>query len=950
MTKISPRGVLLLLISVLTACGQQTRLVETVTAEANELAIPYEKYELANGLTVIVHEDRSDPLVHVDVTYHVGSAREEQGRSGFAHFFEHMMFQGSKHVADEQHFKIVTESGGELNGTTNRDRTNYYQTVPSDQLERMLWLEADRMGFLLEAVTREKFEVQRATVKNEKAENFDNRPYAPRMELMAGALYPPGHPYSWLTIGRLEDLDRADLDDLKRFFLRWYGPNNATLTVGGDVTPREVVALAEKYFGPIPTGPEVGPMPKVPVALEGDRYVSYHDTNIRFPALVQKFPTVPRYHKDEPPLDALSKILGQGRTSFLYKRFVETGQAVQASTSHPCSELAGEFNMIILPYPGKSLAELKDEVEAAMSGFDVDAITDEQIETFKTQYEAGLVQSLGTVSGKVSQLAAHETFRGNPNYIQTELESYRSVTKADVVKVYGKYIKNKPSVVMSILTEENAEPAAPDNFRPTKPNIPDGASTTANGNELKPRTVDDRFDRSQIPSVGGPPVVQVPDYWRGEWDNGIQLIGTETSEIPAVSLRLELYGGQLYDPRGKSGLGALTAGLMNEATENYTSSEMAAALEELGSSISVASGERSTVVSVWSLTKNLEATLSLLQEKLFRPAFQEADFERLKKQAIEGAKANEQQPQGIARLAFNSLLHGPDHVLAPPSGGFPEDSEKITLADVKAHYQRYYAPDHAELVVVGDVSKDRIVPMLGFLKEWRPKKLEKVNIDPLPDVATTKIYLVDKPGAPQSEIRMGYPVDLRYDPTGDHYRAILLNYPLGGAFNSRINLNLREDKGYTYGAGSSFSADKHTGYFTASASVKADATAASVKEFLEELEAYQKEGINAEELAFTQAAIGRSEALKYETLGQKAGFLDRLVTHGLDGTYKKKQQRVLQQVTETELDALSKEYIRPDRTIILVVGDKAQNLEALKGLGYDIVELDTRGNPVSGTP
>lgn len=930
------------------ACGERTRLIEKVTADGS-MTLPYQKYELANGLTLIIHEDHSDPLVHVDVTYHVGSAREETGRSGFAHFFEHMMFQGSQHVADEQHFKLVTEAGGSLNGTTNRDRTNYYETVPSDQLERMLWLEADRMGFLLEAVTQEKFEVQRATVKNEKGQNYDNRPYGPRSELLAETLYPEGHPYSWLTIGRLEDLDRADLDDLKNFFLRWYGPNNATLTVGGDVDPEQVVALAERYFGPIPKGPEVHPMPKVPVALDADRYVSYYDQNIRFPALIYTFPTVPQYHADEPALDALSKIMGQGKTSYLHKTFVETQKTVQASTSHPCSELAGEFGMFILPYPGTPLSELKDEVDAALAAFDVESITEAQLETFKTQYEAGLVQGLGTVSGKVSRLAAYETFRGNPNQLQWELQRYRDITKADLVRVFDTYIRDRPAVVMSILAEEGAEPARPDNFTPTQTLVAGTDKATLGEAPMGPRTVEDpdTLDRNAVPPVGQSPEVRVPEYWETEWTNGIELIGTQSSEIPAVSLRLELYGGQLYDPDGKSGLGSLTAALLNESTENHTSSGMAAELEKLGSSISISSGEQSTVVSLWSLTKNLGATLSLLEEKLFRPAFSEADFARLQKQTIESARAREQQPQGIASLAFGQLLYGQGHILAGPGSGWPETLEAITLEDVKAYYQTYYAPDHAELVVVGDIDRSTAEGMLGFLKTWEPKGIAKIDIPELAPVDQTKIYVVDKPGAPQSEIRMGYPTDLRYDPTGPYYKAILLNYPLGGAFNSRINLNLREDKGYTYGARSGFSSDRSTGRFTASASVKAVHTADAVKEFLKELEGYQKEGITPEELEFTKIAIGRSEALQYETLGQKAGFLNRIISYGLDPNYKEDQRQLLQAITESELDQLAEQYIQPQGMAILVVGDMTEHGESLKALGLPIVELDARGNEMN---
>ena len=328
----------------------QTKLIEKVDKSDSDIVIPYEKYELSNGLTLILHEDHSDPLIHIDITYHVGSAREEIKKSGFAHFFEHMMFQGSDNVADEAHFKIVTESGGNLNGSTNRDRTNYYQTVPNNQLESMLWLEADRMGFFLDAVTQEKFEIQRATVKNEKGQNYLNRPYGMWNEKTIAALYPHGHPYSWSTIGYLEDLDRASLNDLKNFFLRWYGPNNAAITIGGDINPKEVLTMVEKYFGSIPRGPEVEKM-KLPLPeINSDRYISHIDNNIRFPAIMMTYPTVPHMHPDEAALDGLADILGIGQSSYLFKKFVETEKAIQASASHPAAEHAGEFSLIVLPY------------------------------------------------------------------------------------------------------------------------------------------------------------------------------------------------------------------------------------------------------------------------------------------------------------------------------------------------------------------------------------------------------------------------------------------------------------------------------------------------------------------------------------------------------------------------------------------------------------------------
>ena len=382
----------------LTASAQY-KLIEKVEKKGDEIVIPYERYQLDNGLNVIVHTDKSDPVVHVDVTYHVGSAREEAGRSGFAHFFEHMMFQGSDNVADEEHFKIVTESGGTLNGTTNLDRTNYFETVPSNQLETALWLEADRMGFLLDAVTQQKFEVQRATVKNERGQNYDNRPYGLVNEKTIEALYPAGHPYSWPTIGYLVDLDRVGVEDLKRFFLRWYGPNNAVLTVAGDVDVAQVLNMAVKYFGSIPRGPEVVAAPKMPATLDADRYISYED-NIRFPMIQMTFPTVPAGHPDEMPLDLLAEIIGGDNTSILYQDLIKTNLANQARAYNPCSELSGTFVVNIQATQDKNLAEMEKAIRAAFVKFAKRGITNEALIKFKHTRDSQTTRGLDSVHGK----------------------------------------------------------------------------------------------------------------------------------------------------------------------------------------------------------------------------------------------------------------------------------------------------------------------------------------------------------------------------------------------------------------------------------------------------------------------------------------------------------------------------------------------------------------------
>lgn len=932
----------------ITIANAQTKLIEKVEKKGNEVVIPYEKYQLENGLTLIIHEDKSDPLVHVDVTYHVGSAREELNKSGFAHFFEHMMFQGSNNVADEEHFKIVTESGGTLNGSTNRDRTNYYETVPSNQLETMLWLESDRMGFFLDAVTQKKFEVQRATVKNEKGQNYDNSPYGKFSEINASALYPYGHPYSWLTIGILEDLDRVDVEDLKKFFLRWYGPNNATLTIGGDVDSKEVVKMVEKYFGEIPRGPEVEKMKLEAPVIDKDRYVSYVDNNIRFPALLFTFPTVPRFHEDEAALDCLAEILGKGRNSYFYKKFVETQQAIQSSVSHPTSELAGEMFMFVLPFPGKSLGEFETQMRDAFTEFEKNGVKDEDIQKFKAGYESGTINGLATVSGKVSQLASYQTLLGDPSYIAKDLARYMAVTKEDVMRVYNKYIKGKPAVIQSIIPQGGqVEPAKPDNFTPQKEG--ENPFPKTDYSKLTYTPVKSSFDRSKKPAPTAAPLVNVPAFWEAEMKNGIKVIGTKSDEIPTVAIELNIKGGQRMDANDatKAGLAVLTASMMNESTENYTSAQMSEELQKLGSSISVYSGRTSTTVSVRSLVKNLDATLELMEERLYKPNFTEADFQRVKKQQLEGIKASQKQPSAIASQVFNRLLYGDEHILSVPTSGIEETVMNITLDDVKAFYEKYYSPAVADLVVVGDISQKDFMKKVSFLKDWSKKNVEMPKMPDTKDIDETKVFLVDKQQAPQSEIRVGYMTDMKYDATGDYFKSYLMNYALGGAFNSRINLNLREDKGWTYGARSYFSSNEEAGPFVVSAGVKGTATDSSVFEIMKELTDYKENGTTEEELTFMKQSVGQRDARSYEAPYQKAGFLRRVIAYDLDKNYVQDQAKIIKEITKKEIDALAKKNLPLDKMNILVVGDKASVKEGLEKLGYPVVEIDAKGNEVT---
>ncbi len=922
----------------------QAKLVQKVVKKGNEIVIPFEKYVLPNGLTVIVSEDHSDPVVHVDVTYHVGSAREEIGKSGFAHFFEHMMFEGSDHVADKQHFKVVTESGGTLNGSTNLDRTNYFETVPNNQLEKMLWLESDRMGFLVNAVTQPKFEIQRSTVKNERGQNYDNRPYGLAREVTSKALYPYGHPYSWLTIGYVEDLNRVNVNDLKNFFLRWYGPNNATLTIGGDVNTKEVIKMVEKYFGSIPRGPEVKPVQLPPVQLTKKEYVSYVDNYAKLPLLTITYPTVPNYNADMAPLACLAQVLGQGRTSALYQNLVKPQKALQASAYSSLDELAGTFNISVIPLSGSTLADMEKSINESLKDFEKKGVTNDDIEKFKNGFESITINRLASVAGKASQLAAFETFTGNPNMIGKLLDMYNKVTKEDVMRVYNKYIKNKPAVVLSVLPKGKEDLiAAKDNFTIDSSHY---ARPHYGYEGLKYKQPKDNFDRNIIPPSGPNPVVKVPDFWKKTLTDGITAIGVENNEIPVVNLNIYLKGGTILEQNdlSKAGLASLFSSMMTEDTKKRSSEDVNLALEKLGSSINVYNSTDAIVFSVESLSKNLSKTLDILQERMLHPKFTEETFNRIKKQTIESIKNAKSQASAVADIVFNKINYGNNNVFGIADRGTEETVKNITLNDIQNFYDHFISSNNAQVVVVGSVKENEILPQLNFLNQLPKKSITIPSIPSAPMVEKTKIYVVNIPHAAQTEFRVGYVTGMKYDATGDYYKAGLSNYNLGGSFNSRLNIKLREDKGWTYGARSGFTGNKYTGTFYFSSGIRANATDSALVTFLSDLKKYNRQGPDTDEVAFMKSSIGQSDARNYETGAQKAAFISRILIYNLPADFVDQQTKILNNISIAEIGSHAKKYFDINKMNILLVGDKDLFMPGLKDLGYDIVELDADGN------
>lgn len=781
----------------LSAAIAQPTLLEKVEAKEGKTVIPYERWKLSNGLTVLLHEDHSDPVVDVMVTYKVGSARESLGKSGFAHFFEHMMFEGSKHLADKEHFKIISTAGGTMNGFTERDKTTYFETLPSNYLEMGLYLESDRMGFLLDSLTTKKFEIQRATVKNEKSQNVENQPYAIAFEEEINKiLYPDGHPYSWPTIGYVDDLNRASVDDVKNFFLRWYGPNNAILSLSGDFNSADAIKLVDKYFGDLKASPEVKKMPKTPVIIPADKYTTYND-KIYLPLNLRVYPTVPQYHRDEAALDLLGIMMGGGNNSIFYKKFVKDKKAIQATVTHHSSELAGEFQIGIFAYPPddfnmqKLFTDMDVLVKATIDDFEKTEITDDALQRAKAQVEAQYYNGLSTVFEANSIISGWERLLGHSSSISDEIDRYEKVTKEDISRVFNKYIKGSGAAILNtypIMNEKDSVKSVNPHAGQTFPANPEYSGLTYAPNP-------DKFDRNVRPKPTAPRPTKVPDYYSFKLNNGLSVIGTSNNETPVITMVFTIEGGSLVLPPDmikKMGVAELTADMMNEGTKNFTTEQISAQLEKLGSTITfAANGKSSTSIRVECLKKNLDATLKIVEEKLLNPGFKEDDFKRAKKQFKEGIKNNHQNSEYVANENFQYAIYGSSLLGLSPSW---KSADNIELKDVKDYYTNYFSPTVTNLIVVGDIDQKELAAKIDFLNKWQAKE---VKIQPIPEpVQNTdpQFYIIDKSFAPSSVINMGN-ASVKFDATGDYYKNQIANYCLGGTFNSRLNLDLREDKG-----------------------------------------------------------------------------------------------------------------------------------------------------------
>jgi zinc protease len=915
-----------------------------------DFSIDYEMYQLDNGLDVVLHEDRSDPIAAVAVLYHVGSNREEVGRTGFAHLFEHMMFQSSQHVGQDQFFQKIQAAGGTLNGGTNSDNTIYFEVVPNNALEMALWLEADRLGYLLPTVTHDAFINQQAVVQNEKRQRVDNVPYGHTSYVMDKLMYPEGHPYNWQVIGSFEDLANAGVEDVRNFFRRWYGPNNATLVVAGDFDPAQVREWVDKYFGEIPSADPITDPDPQPVQLTEVKRAFHEDNFARSPELNMAFPTVERYNADGYALSMLGRLLSDGKKAPLYKVIVEQEKlAPSVSAFQRSRELAGSFRVRVRAFPGKALDDVEAAVQTAFAMFEEERFSEEDLDRIKAQTETSFYNGIASVLGKSFQLASYNEFAGSPGFIEEDIRNSLAVTSSDVWRVYEQYVKGKPFVLTSFVPRGMTDLAASGGERfPVQEEMIAEAGSGLGATGVAAEPVPDMpssFDRSVEPEKAPAPTVNLPEVWTHTYANGLTLHGIEQGELPLVQFALTLRGGHLLDDVDKVGVANLMTDIMMEGTANKTPLELEEAIDELGANISMFTGRESIVIQANGLSSKVGDIYGLFQEILLEPRWDEQEFVRIKDETVETINRRNVNPGAVASNVYNKLIYGQDNIAGHGTLGTAASVQDITIDDLKVFYEQNYSPSVSFITVAGDISQAEAVELFRPMEEqWPAKDVMIPEYQEPTSAARPGLYFVDMPGARQSQIYVGHIGVPRTHP--DYHRMSVMNYQLGGSFNGVLNMILREEKGYTYGARSSFSGGHYPGTFRASSSVRSNATLESAEIFRDEIARY-REGITEQELTFTKDALVQSNARRFETLFALRGMLDDIGMHELPVDYIRQEENQTREMTLDEHRELAEQYIDPDRLIYLVVGDARTQMPRLRRLGLgNPVLLDVDGNRV----
>jgi zinc protease len=901
-------------------------------------SVVFEKYTLDNGLDVILHVDRSDPVVAINLAAHVGSSREVSGRTGFAHLYEHLLFLDSENLGYGGLDEMNTRIGGEgTNGFTTTDMTQYFQAVPSDAMEKVIWAEADKLGYFINTVTQAVIDTEKQVVKNEKRQRVDNQPYGHNFYVIAKALYPEGHPYNWQIIGSLDDLEAASLEDVKTFYRRWYVPNNVTLTLSGDFDVAEARAMIEKYFGEIPRGPAVTSRQVRPAALSENISLYHEDSFATVPKLTMIWPTVDQFHPDALALEVLSEYLSDGKRAPLNEVLIDEQKLTSSvATFNYAKELAGEFYLMIDANAGGDLDELKPAVKTAFRRFEENGISQEDLDRIKAGYEVRIHNRLQSALGKAIALGEFNALSGDPDRINSEIHQLQAMKTEDVMRVYNQYLKGKPYIATSFVPQGELDLALTGSLQAevVEEDVVQGAEADTG---QSPEVADfertpSSFDRSVEPPFGEPYSLNSPEVWRDRFENGIEVYGMESSEVPLVYFSLVLDAGRERAGTGKPAVANLTADLLNKGTIGKTAAELEDAIRSLGSTIQISAGNTSTSVSGMTLSRYFDQTMALVEEMLLEPRWDTEEFDLLKRRQINQIDKDAGNPNAIARREAAKLRYPPDHIYSYLPYGSKEKLETVTLDDLKSFYQANYSPARARLNIVGDVDTTAVRAALAGLSErWNTPGTDLVSLPQANEVEQSAIHFYDIPGAKQSVLRIQRPSLSAVDP--DYPLANAINFLLGGIYTSQLMTELRVNKGYTYGIRSRFSGQEDRGRFQISSSVRSNVTRESL-ELIRDIVANYGPGFKEEDLAILKGAVLRGQALKNETLSAKLSVIQSISTYGYPDDFQAQNAMRVEAMTLDQFKKLAGKYLRPDAMQYIVVGDAATQAERLGDLGF----------------
>ncbi|WP_354001635.1 M16 family metallopeptidase [Caenimonas aquaedulcis] len=882
--------------------------------------IPYTKFVLRNGLTLLVHEDHKLPVVAVNTWYHVGSKNESPGKTGFAHLFEHLMFSGSENF-NKTYLSALSQAGAtSLNGTTNNDRTNYFQNVPVGMLDYALFAESDRMGHLLGVLDQKKLDLQRGVVQNEKRQG-ENRPYGPAYQLITENTYPAGHPYSWTVIGSMKDLDAASMEDVRTWFRTYYGPNNTTLVLAGDITPQAAREKVEKYYGDIPPGPPLAKHREW-IAKRTGTHRGVLEDRVPQARLYRIWNVPPTRSATEPLLDLGAHVLGGGKTSRLYQRLVYKDQvATSATASNDAGEIAGQFDMTLTARPGGDLGVVERAAAQELAALLRTGPTDAELRLAKTAIlarYARIAERVGGFGGKSDLLAECQTYTGNPHCYKDYLERIKAATPASVQAALVQWLSDGDYVL-------EVKPFA------------EGVASASG------------VDRTKEPAPGQPSALNLPKPQAVTLANGLRVVLVESHAAPVVNLSLIVDGGYASDPPAQPGLASFALRLMEEGTARRDATKLGQELESLGATLSTSANLDGSFLNMNALKATLPQAVDIFADVALHPAYADTDVERIRKDRLAAIQREKSNPETMALRVIPALLYGKDHAYAGPLTGTGSEAAvgRITKAELAAYHQAWFKPNNATLLVVGDTKLAELVPLLEkSLAGWKAGDVPAKNVATLAPAAKTVIYLMDKPGALQSVIHGAQLV--RTGSPKERVELRLVNNIFGGTFSSRINMNLREDKHWSYGVWSQVTPALGQQPYVSNSPVQTDKTAEALQELVKEYAAIAgARPIAADELRVAQQKEAFALAGSFETTGELSGAYSAVLQYKLPADYYDTYARTVLALTPEQANALARRVIVPAEVTWVVVGDMSKVEAGIRQLNLgEVRRIDADGNPV----